>query len=147
MLEYFDDPCSTDAAFRGGWFRTGDLGRLREDGLVELIGRRGDIVKGPHGEIISGREVEEAVRSHPEVLDALTTVRGGSGHIDELIALVLPIPGIDLHEEWLSDLRTYLHVTLGSKKLPSKIQVCSSIPRHPTGKVQRDWLLEVLGDA
>jgi radical SAM protein with 4Fe4S-binding SPASM domain len=146
MLEYFDDPCLTDAAFSGPWFRTGDLGLRREDGTLELIGRRGDIVKGQHGEIISGREIEEALRSHPEVLDAAAAVFDGSAKIDELFALVVPVPGCFPTEEWLCDLRAFLHARLGARNMPSRLQACSSIERTATGKVQREWLLEVIGD-
>jgi radical SAM protein with 4Fe4S-binding SPASM domain len=147
MLEYFEDPCSTNAAFSGPWFRTGDLGLRREDGTVELIGRNGDIVKGPHGEIISGREIEEALRSHPEVLDVATAVLGGTTRIDELYALVVPVPGSGSNDEWLCNLRAFLHANLGGKNLPSRLQACSSIERTAAGKVQREWLLEVIGDA
>lgn len=147
MLGYFADPELTDAAFRGPWFRTGDLVLQRADGLVELIGRSGEIVKGPNGEIISGHEIEEVLRSHPEVVDAATAVLGGAAGIDQLVALVVPSPERDPHEEWLCDLREFLFDRIGAKKLPSRLQACRTIVRSAAGKVQRDWLLEVIDDA
>lgn len=147
MLGYFADQESTDAAFFGSWFRTGDLVLRRRDGSIELIGRRGEIVKGTHGEIISGREIEEALRSHPEVADAATAVLGDTGNIDELVALVVPRSGGGAHEDWLWDLRSFLSDRIGSKKLPSRLQVCQKISRSAAGKVRRGWVLEVIDDA
>ena len=85
--------------------------------------------------------------SHPEVVDAATAVLGGPTKIDELNALVVPLPGCASNEDWLSDLRSFLHAKLGRKKLPTRLQACTSIKRSAAGKVPREWLLQVMNDA
>ena len=69
MKGYWDDPESTEKAFAGGWFHSGDLGVMHADGYVELRDRAKDVVISG-GENISTIEVEQAVVSHPAVLEA-----------------------------------------------------------------------------
>ena len=69
MKGYWDDPESTEKAFEGGWFHSGDLGVMHADGYVELRDRAKDVVISG-GENISTIEVEQAVVSHPAVLEA-----------------------------------------------------------------------------
>src|SRR5205814_1852217 len=69
MLGYFQDPEATATAFEGGWFHSGDLGVRHPDGAIELRDRKKDIIISG-GENISTIEVEQAVVSHPAVLEA-----------------------------------------------------------------------------
>lgn len=66
MDGYLDDPDATTRAFRGGWFHTGDLARMDQQGLVYLVGRAKEMIRRS-GENISPVEVEDAIRSHPAV--------------------------------------------------------------------------------
>ncbi len=68
MLGYYKDPDATEEAFRGGWFHTGDLGVMYPDGYIQLKDRAKDIIISG-GENISTVEVEQAIVSHPAVLD------------------------------------------------------------------------------
>jgi fatty-acyl-CoA synthase len=68
MKGYFDDPAATEQAFRGGWFHSGDLGVWHPDGYVELRDRAKDVIVSG-GENISTIEVEQALVSHPAVLE------------------------------------------------------------------------------
>ena len=69
MAGYYLDPEATDEAFRGGWFHSGDLGVMYPDGYIELRDRAKDIIISG-GENISSVEVEQALMSHPDVLEA-----------------------------------------------------------------------------
>ena len=69
MLGYYDDPEATEKAFAGGWFHSGDLGVMHPDGYVELRDRAKDVVVSG-GENISTIEVEQAIASHPAVVEA-----------------------------------------------------------------------------
>ena len=69
MAGYYRDPEATAEAFRGGWFHSGDLGVMHPDGYVELRDRAKDVVISG-GENISTIEVEQALMSHPAVLEA-----------------------------------------------------------------------------
>ncbi len=68
MIGYYKDDAATEAAFAGGWFHTGDLGVMHPDGYIQLKDRAKDIIISG-GENISTIEVEQALASHPEVLD------------------------------------------------------------------------------
>ena len=66
---YDNDRAATEAAFRDGWFRTGDLGYLDEDGYLFIVGRSKDVIKRG-GQQISPAEVEAVLLDHPGVVDA-----------------------------------------------------------------------------
>src|SRR5207248_6192449 len=69
MKGYFRDAPATETAFAGGWFHSGDMGVMHRDGAIELRDRKKDIIISG-GENISTIEVEQAVVSHPAVLEA-----------------------------------------------------------------------------
>lgn len=69
MMGYLKEPNATAAAFRGGWFHTGDIGVMHPDGSIELRDRKKDMVISG-GENISTIEVEQAIMSHQDVLEA-----------------------------------------------------------------------------
>jgi acyl-CoA synthetase (AMP-forming)/AMP-acid ligase II len=114
MLEYLNNPEATEATFADGWLRTGDLGRMDEDGYVYITGRLKElIIKG--GENIAPREIDEALYAHPDVVeaavfarpcahygetvDAAVRVRSGSALVsDELIAHCHTLRGSFLSE-------------------------------------------------
>ena len=68
MAGYYLDPEATEEAFRGGWFHSGDLGVMHPDGYIELRDRSKDVIISG-GENISTIEVEQALMSHPAVLE------------------------------------------------------------------------------
>src|SRR5438445_6492477 len=69
MAGYFSDPAATAEAFRGGWFHSGDVAVMHPDGYIELRDRKKDIIISG-GENISTIEIEQAVASHPAVMEA-----------------------------------------------------------------------------
>ena len=69
MQGYYRDPEQTAAAFRDGWFLTGDLGRRDADGYFWFVARKKDIIR-KRGENISGAELDRVISSHPDVLEA-----------------------------------------------------------------------------
>lgn len=140
MLGYLDNPEATQEALTDdGWLRTGDLGRMDEDGYVFVTGRLKElIIKG--GENIAPREIDDALYSHPSVIEAA--------------AFALPCPnygqrveaGVVLSEKAEIDadgLIAHCIERIGKFKAPDHIHVMDSLPKGPSGKVQRRKLAEM----
>ncbi|MEO1331115.1 MAG: AMP-binding protein [Pseudomonadota bacterium] len=126
----------------GGWMRTGDLGRLSEDGELSLTGRLKEIVKRG-GFQIAPREVEDALLAIPGVAAA---VAFGAPHEtlgQDLAAAVQARPGVALDQ---SQLRRALFDRLAPYQVPSRILVLDRIPLGATGKVQRSQMSALLAD-
>ena len=124
---------ATQAAFRDGWYRTGDIGVSDAEGYVTLVDRKSDmIVSG--GFNVFPAEVERALLSHPDVLDAAVI---GVPHPDwgeAVTAVVEPRPGAEIAPDTLIAL---CKARLGSLKAPKTVEFRERLPRNATGKVLR----------
>jgi len=124
---------ATRAAFRDGWYLTGDIGVADAEGYVTLVDRKSDmIVSG--GFNVFPAEVERALLSHPDVLDAAVI---GVPHPDwgeAVTAVIEPRPGAEIAPDTLIDL---CKARLGSLKAPKTVEFRESLPRNATGKVLR----------
>ncbi len=131
---YENDDDANRAAFRDGWFRTGDLGRIDGDGFVYLSGRDADIINRGGTKIAPG-EVESALARHPQVIEAaaFAVVHPTLGH-DVAAAVVLR----DRVSE--SELRRFLRGGLAAFKIPARIIEVAQLPRGSAGKVDRNEL-------
>jgi acyl-CoA synthetase (AMP-forming)/AMP-acid ligase II/acyl carrier protein len=136
---YLDNPAANEASFVDGWFRTGDLGRLDEEGYLFLAGRSKELVNRA-GEKIAPREVEDVLSSHPAVAQAVVFAVPDRRLGEQVAAAVVLREPVDEHE-----LRKHVAASLAAFKVPRRIVACDSIPLGPTGKVQRMVLAEKLG--
>ena len=133
MLGYLDDPPATEAAFRDGWLRTGDLGRMDADGYVYVTGRLKElIIKG--GENIAPREVDEVLYAHPDVIEAAAFARKSDRYGETVEAAVRVRNGSALTGR---DLRGICEERLGPFKTPDEIHFLDDLPKGPSGKIQR----------
>jgi hypothetical protein len=139
---YEANPNANEAAFAGGWFRTGDQGRLDADGYLTITGRLKEIVNRG-GEKVSPREVDEALLDHPDVVQAAAFAVPHATLGEDLAAAVVCRPGASPAEH---DLRANLFARLPAHKVPSRIVFVDAIPKGPTGKVQRTRLHQALAD-
>jgi len=125
------------AAGPDGWLRTGDLGRLGDDGYLYLVGRRGDmIIRG--GENVYPQEVENRLLEHPRIADAAVI-----GVPDRLLgeaikAFVVPADPADPPAR--EELRAFTRAALAGFKVPAQWEFVPSLPRNPTGKLLRRQL-------
>jgi acyl-CoA synthetase (AMP-forming)/AMP-acid ligase II/aryl carrier-like protein len=131
------------AAFRAGWFRTGDQGYVDEDGYVFLTGRLKELINRG-GEKIAPREIDEALLEHPGVAEALTFAVPHAQLGEEIGAAVVLRPGAGVSE---ADLREHVARRLAAFKVPRVVRILEAIPKGPTGKPQRIGLAQRLGIA
>lgn len=136
MQGYWERPEATAAAFLGGWFHTGDLARMDEDGDVYIVDRKKDMyISG--GENVYPAEVENALYEHPDVSEA--AVIGVSdpkwGEIGR--AFVVPKPGKGIDE---AALLNCLKERLARFKLPKAVVIVDKLPRNAAGKVMKNIL-------
>ncbi|SEP04985.1 acyl-CoA synthetase [Trujillonella endophytica] len=128
---YWRDPEATERAFVDGWFKTGDVGRLDEDGFLYIEDRKKDmIVSG--GENIATPEVERVLYEHPDVLEAAVV-----GHPDDRWgevphAFVVVREGATLTPE---DVAAFCRARLAKFKVPAYTTVVGHLPRTASGKV------------
>jgi acyl-CoA synthetase (AMP-forming)/AMP-acid ligase II len=138
MKGYWNRPELTAEVLRDGWFRTGDIGVLDEDGYLFINDRKKDLIKSG-GASVSPREVEEIVHRHPSVQDVAVI-----GVPDELWgeavkALVVLREGAALSE---AELIGFCKEHLASFKKPRSVEFVSELPRGATNKILRRKLRE-----
>ncbi len=138
MKGYFDDPEGTAAAFRGGVFHSGDLGVHHPDGYVELRDRAKDVVISG-GENISTIEVEQAIVSHPAVLEAAVIGIPDERWGERPKAFVVLRPGQTADAAGLA---AHVRERLAGYKCPDAFEVLAELPRTSTGKVRKFELRE-----
>ena len=138
MKGYFDDPGQTAAAFRGGVFHSGDLGVWHPDGYIELRDRAKDVVISG-GENISTIEVEQALGSHPAVLEVAVIGVPHDHWGERPKAFVVLRPGREASHE---ELTAHVRGLLAGYKCPDSFEVLAELPRTSTGKVRKFELRE-----
>ena len=130
-LGYYNDEGKTAEAFDGGWFHSGDLGTLDEEGYLYVVDRKKDMIK-TGGENVASREVEEALYQ----LDAIAEVAVfGINHphwIEAVTAVIIPKPGATLSED---DVHAHARIVLASYKRPKYITFADELPKNPSGKI------------
>ena len=133
MAGYYRDPDATAEAFRGGWFHSGDLGVMHQDGYIELRDRIKDIVISG-GENISTVEVEQALMSHPAVLDVAVVGVPDDKWGERPKAFVVLRAGQSATPE---ELITYVRTKIARYKAPRDIDIVVELPKTSTGKIQK----------
>ncbi|MDB5921452.1 MAG: long-chain fatty acid--CoA ligase [Betaproteobacteria bacterium] len=139
MKCYYKDPETTASTLQSdGWMRSGDVGYLDADGFVFVTGRIKElIIKG--GENIAPREIDEALLKHPAVLEAAAVGIADSLYGQEIMVCVVLKPGSRCTAD---ELKTFSQRELGSYKAPKILKIVDSLPKGPSGKVQRLKLLD-----
>jgi len=135
---YDNDAAASASAFRGGWFRTGDLGYLDADGYLFIVGRIKEIIhKG--GQKVAPAEVEAALLSHPDVVEAAVfPVPHGRLGADVAAAVVLRQDAeVSVSAEGLRD---FTRERLAGFKVPGLIWIVPEIPKGAGGKIRRSEL-------
>ena len=138
MAGYLDDPEANRLAFRDGWFRTSDIGRLDSDGFLFITGRlQENINRG--GQKIIPSEVDRALATHPAVASAAAFPVPHQTLGEDVAAAVILRDGASASE---LDLRHFLAARLASFKVPRRIVFLDALPYSVTGKLLRSTLAE-----
>ena len=136
---YFDDPEATAAALDDGWFRTGDLGALDDEGYMSIVGRKKEILR-TGGESVSPSEVEGVLRDAPGIVEVAIVGLPDPDWGEVLCAAVVPEAGADVT---LAALRAHCEGRLARFKHPRRIAFLDRLPRTAaTSQVQRTMLVE-----
>ena len=133
MSGYYRDPDATARAFAGGWYHSGDLGVMHPDGYVELRDRAKDVIISG-GENISTVEVEQAVLSHPAVLEAAVVGVPDERWGERPKAFVVLRAGESAGED---DVLAHVRERIARYKTPREVAFVEELPKTSTGKIQK----------
>jgi acyl-CoA synthetase (AMP-forming)/AMP-acid ligase II len=143
VTEYFGNPEATDAAFSDdGWFRTGDVGYIDDEGLLFMIDRSKDLIRRS-GENISPREIEDVLQDHPAVKEAAVVPVDDELRGQEIRACVV------LHDpQGASPAELFAHCEahLSVFKVPRYLDLRTALPHTPTLKVKKEALLNEVAE-
>ncbi len=131
MVGYWQQPEATAEALRGGWFHTGDMAVIAENGYILIVDRKKDIIVSG-GENISSLDVEKALLAHPGVYEAAVIPVADQKWGEVPKAVVVAKPGCQLSEVELIE---FCRSRLAHYKCPQSIEFCESLPKTGTGKV------------
>jgi long-chain acyl-CoA synthetase len=134
MKGYLNNPQATAEAFAGGWFHTGDLGHVDDDGFVFIVDRKKELIIRC-GYNVYPREVEEVLYSHPAIAAVIGIPDQHLG--EEIKAFVALNPGQQLVE---SELIAYCKERIAAYKYPRVVEVRNELPKSATGKVLKTQL-------
>jgi long-chain acyl-CoA synthetase len=133
MKDYWQRPEATAEAIRDGWFHTGDLARVDEDGYFYIVDRKKDlIIRGGYN--IYPREIEEVLYEHPAVAEAAVLGLPHSSLGEEVGAAVALKPGATATPE---ELRDYVKGQVAAYKYPRHVWIVDALPKGGTGKIQK----------
>ena len=132
MKGYLNRPEATaEAVSDDGWFRTGDIGRVDEDGYYYIVDRKKDlIIRGGYN--IYPREIEEVLYEHPEVAEAAVVGIPHPELGEEVGAAVALKPGATVTPD---ELRSYVKSQVAAYKYPRRVWIVDALPKGPTGKI------------
>jgi fatty-acyl-CoA synthase len=131
MLGYWNDPDKTAEVFRQGWFHSGDLGVIDDEGYLSVVDRKKDMIK-TGGENVASREVEETLYAHPAVQEAAIFGIAHPLWIEAVTAAVVIRAGSDATE---AELISFCRERLAGFKVPKYIVLVDELPKNASGKI------------
>jgi fatty-acyl-CoA synthase len=131
MEGYWGQPQATAEAMRGGWFHTGDMATINEDGYLLVVDRKKEIIVSG-GENISSLEVEKALLAHPNVYEVAVVPVPDAKWGEVPKALVVLKPGVQATEAELLD---FCRARIAHYKAPRSVEFFDSLPKTGTGKI------------
>ena len=130
---YFNNPEATEKVFHDGWFRTGDMGIMEEDGFIKLVSRIKElIITG--GFNVYPAEVEDVIRTHPDVADVAVVGRPREDGSEDVVACIVLNDGSALDPDGLKD---FARKRLTRYKVPRTFYHFDELAKDPMGKIRR----------
>jgi len=133
---YWKDPELTRQVFSGAWYRTGDLVRVDEEGYLFFEGRADDVIKAS-GYRIGPFEVEDALVSHPAVVEAAVVGKPDPVRGQIVKAFVILAKGYHPSEELVKELQEHVKQVTAPYKYPREVEFVTELPKTPSGKIKR----------
>jgi long-chain acyl-CoA synthetase len=143
MQGYWNQPDETANIFVHGWMRTGDIGKMDEDGYFYVLDRSKDMIKAS-GFNIFPREVEEVLYHHPAVQEAAVVGVPHEYRVETVAAVIVLKPGFEASEETRQDILAYCKKELTPYKVPKIVEFRESLPKSLIGKVLKRELRETI---
>lgn len=131
MLGYFHDDERTRAAFEGGWFHSGDLATIDDEGYITVVDRKKDMIK-TGGENVASREVEEMIYRLPQVSEVAVVGVPHPRWVEAVVAVVVPKAGQALTE---AEVLAHCQQHLAGFKAPKAVVFAEALPKNPSGKL------------
>ena len=138
MLGYWNDPAKTAETFKNGWFHSGDLGVIDDEGYLSVVDRKKDMIK-TGGENVASREVEEAIYAHDGVLEAAIFGIPDPKWIEAVTAAVVPRDGVELTPD---EVIAFCRERLAPFKVPKHVVLVPELPKNASGKILKRELRE-----
>ena len=135
---YWNDPVKTAESFRNGWFHSGDLGVVDDEGYLSVVDRKKDMIK-TGGENVASREVEETLYAHPAVLEVAVFGVPHPQWIEAVAAAVVLRPDQIVE---VTDLVAFARTRLAGFKVPKSIVIVDELPKNASGKILKRELRE-----
>ena len=136
MKGYWQRPDATEEAMRGGWFHSGDMAKVDEDGYFFIVDRVKDmIIRG--GFNVYPREIEEVLFAHPAIAEAAVIGKPDDRLGEEVVAVISLKPGESATPE---DVVAYAKEQLAAYKYPREVRIMDELPKGPTGKILKTEL-------
>jgi fatty-acyl-CoA synthase len=136
MSGYWRQPEATDAVIVDGWFHTGDMATLDDEGFIEVVDRKKDLIISG-GENVSSIEVEGMLYKHPDVLEAACVAIPDEKWGEAPAAIVVLKPGKSVTE---TEIIEFCREHLAHFKCPRAVTFVDLLPRTATGKIQKNLL-------
>ena len=141
-LGYLNDDKKTAEAFRNGWFHSGDLGYMDEEGFIYVVDRKKDMIKSG-GENVASREVEEALFKHPDIAEVAVFGLPHEKWIEAVSAAIVLNDGATTSVE---DIHGYCKTSLSGFKRPLNIFLTDVLPKNASGKILKRQLRDQYKD-
>ena len=131
MSGYFHDDERTAAAFEGGWFHSGDLATIDEEGFITVVDRKKDMIK-TGGENVASREVEETLYRLAGVSEVAVIGLPHPRWVEAVVAVVVAKPGAGLDE---AAVLAFCQAHMAAFKAPKRVVFVDALPKNPSGKL------------
>lgn len=142
MQGYYQNPKLTEQVVREGWFYTGDYACFTENGHIELMGRKRDIIKTADGNLVFASEIEACLQEQADLIkDAAVTAIHEDG-MEKIIAFIIPQSLEIPHEKLEKSLKAHVVERLGKRKAPLRLVPIGTLPLSVNGKVMKKQLVE-----
>ena len=128
---YYNDEARTAAAFAGGWFHSGDLATVDEEGYITVVDRKKDMIKSG-GENVASREVEEKIYQHPDIAEVAVIGLPDPYWVEAVTAVIVVKQGHSLDEKTVTE---YCKSRMAHFKVPKRVVFVESLPKNPSGKL------------